>query len=146
MKFITNFKTMCNYKRAHFGIQYEGESITSLNLRMNIHRGGKRGYEISIDHYRNVCKNVAFESKSLKSCHEIVMKMYRLQHEDYWMKTLHTVYPYSLNQKTKFMNEDSRKRILFPRHTVVNALLIPKYGPKSLIMSFYLTLKVSSIF
>ena len=74
------------------------------------------------------------------------MKMYRLQHEDYWMKTLRTVYPYSLNQKTKFMNEDSRKRILFPRHTVVNALLIPKYGPKSLIMSFYLTLKVSSIF
>ena len=37
MKFTTNFKTMCNYKPAHFGIQYEGESITSLNLRMNIH-------------------------------------------------------------------------------------------------------------
>ena len=51
---------MCNYKRTHFGIQYEGESITSLNLRMNIHRGGKPGYEIFIDHYSNVCKNVAF--------------------------------------------------------------------------------------
>ena len=87
-----------------------------------------------------------FESKSLKSCHEIVMKMYRLQREDYWMKTFRTVYPYSLNQKTKVMNKDSHKRIRFPRYTVVNALLIPKHGPKSLIMTFYLTLKVSSIF
>ena len=61
MKFTTNFKTMCNYyKRAHFGIQYEDESITSLNLRMNIHRRGKSGYKISIDHYRNVCKNATF--------------------------------------------------------------------------------------
>ena len=38
------------------GIQYVGESITPVNLRMNVHRKGKSGCEISINHYRNVCK------------------------------------------------------------------------------------------
>ena len=33
------------------------------------------------------------------------MLKYRLQQEDYWMKTLQTVYPYGLNEKTKFMNK-----------------------------------------
>ena len=51
---------MCNYQRTHFGIQYEGKSITSLNLRMNIHRRGKPEYEISIDHFRNVGINATF--------------------------------------------------------------------------------------
>ena len=45
---------------AHCGIQYIGESITPLNLRTNIHRRGKSGCEISIDHYRNVFKNAIF--------------------------------------------------------------------------------------
>ena len=30
------------------------------------------------------------------------------------MKTLHTVHPYSLNERTKFMNKDSSIRKLFP--------------------------------
>ena len=34
----------------HYGIQYVGESITQLNLIMNIHGKGKSGPEISIDH------------------------------------------------------------------------------------------------
>ena len=58
-----------------------------------------------------------FEFKSLKSYHEIVMKMYRLQREDYWIKTLRTVYPYGLNEKTKFMNKNSHKRRFFPRYS-----------------------------
>ena len=33
------------------GIQYVGESIIPINKRMNIHRKGKSGCEISINHY-----------------------------------------------------------------------------------------------
>ena len=33
------------------------------------------------------------------------MLEYCLRHEDYWMKTLQTVYPHGLNEKTKFMNK-----------------------------------------
>ena len=27
---------------------------------MNIHRKGKPGFEISINHYKNICKNISF--------------------------------------------------------------------------------------
>ena len=33
------------------------------------------------------------------------MLEYQLQHEDYWMKTLCTVYRYGLNERTKYMNQ-----------------------------------------
>ena len=36
------------------GVQYVGESIVPVNLRMNIHRRGKSGCEIAIDHFKNV--------------------------------------------------------------------------------------------
>ena len=42
------------------------------------------------------------------------MLEYRLQPEDYWMKTLRAIYPYGLNKKTKFMNRDSPIGKLFP--------------------------------
>ena len=35
------------------------------------------------------------------------MLEYRLQREDYWMKTLLTVYPDGLNERSKLMNKDS---------------------------------------
>ena len=38
----------------------------------------------------------------------------RLQSEDYWMKKLRSVYPYVLNERTKFMNKDSSIGKLFP--------------------------------
>ena len=41
-------------------VQYVGESVTPLNLRMNVHRRGKSGCEIAIDHYKNVCPNATF--------------------------------------------------------------------------------------
>ena len=34
------------------------------------------------------------------------MLEYCLQREDYWMKTLHIIYPYGLNEKTKFKNKN----------------------------------------
>lgn len=44
----------------HYGIQYVCESITPLNLKMNIHRRRKSGCKSFIDHYRNDCKNAIF--------------------------------------------------------------------------------------
>ena len=42
------------------GIQHVGESITPVNLRMNIHRICKSGCEHSINHYKNICKGASF--------------------------------------------------------------------------------------
>ena len=93
----------------HCGIQYVGESITPLNLRVNNHRIGKSKCEI-------FAKMQHFRSKSLKSCRgngygngikNNAMLEYRFQREDYWMKTFCTVYYYGQNERTKFMNKDS---------------------------------------
>lgn len=45
---------VCKFMYTHFGNQYTGETITTCNLRMNIHRRRKSGNEMSIDHYSNV--------------------------------------------------------------------------------------------
>jgi hypothetical protein len=50
------------------------------------------------------------------------MLEYRLQREDHWMKTLRTVYPYGLNERTKFMNKDLPTGKLFPS--------LPRHGTK----------------
>ena len=42
------------------------------------------------------------------------MLEYRLQQEDYWMKTLRTIYPYEVNEKTKVMNKNVPVGKLFP--------------------------------
>ena len=42
------------------GVQYVGESIVPVNLRMNVHRKGKSGCEILIDHFTNVCPGANF--------------------------------------------------------------------------------------
>ena len=60
---------------AHSRIQYVGESIAPLNLRMNIERRGKSGCEISIDHYTDFGKMQHFKSKSFKNYHEMVTNM-----------------------------------------------------------------------
>ena len=57
MKLTENFKTICG---TECGIQYVCESITPLNLRMNIYRTGKSGSEISINHCRYASKNSRF--------------------------------------------------------------------------------------
>ena len=83
---------------------------------MNILRRGKPGCEISIDHYRNFCKNATFSIQVIKKLpvnshkngiKDNVMLECRPQREDYWMKTFRTVYPYDLNERTKFINKDS---------------------------------------
>ena len=47
-------------------VQYVGESVVSLNKRMNIHRKGKSGCEISIDHYKNVCPKGSFKHSNFR--------------------------------------------------------------------------------
>jgi len=112
-------------------VQYVGESVIPVNKRMNIHRKGKSGCEIAIDHYKNVCPGATFSVQILEKLPgngykngkvDPAMLKYRLEREDYWIKTLRTVYPYGLNDRTKFMNKMSPIGKLFPS--------LPRHGPK----------------
>ena len=47
-------------------VQYVGESVIPLHLRMNIHRKGKSGCEILINHFTKVCPNASFLFKFWK--------------------------------------------------------------------------------
>ena len=112
-------------------VQYVGESVVPVNLRMNIHRKGKTGCEVLIDHFSNVCPGSSFSIQILEKLpgngytNGIVdeqMRKYRLEREDYWIKTLRTVYPYGLNDRTKSMNTDAPIGKLFPS--------LPRHGLK----------------
>ena len=50
------------------------------------------------------------------------MLKYRLEREDHWIKTLRTVYPYGLNERTKSMNKNFPTGKLFPS--------LSRYGTK----------------
>ena len=119
----------CNF----CNIQYVGESVIHLNLRMNIHRKGKTGCEVLIDHFSNVCCGCSFRIQILEKlpgdgyCQgnkriDDNMRKYRLEREDHWIKTLRTVYPYGLNDRTKSMNSDVPIGQLFPP--------LPRHGTK----------------
>ena len=112
-------------------IQYVGESVVNVNLRMNVHRKGKSGCEICIDHFKNVCPGSSFSIQILEKLPgngylngnlDQNMLKYRLEREDYWIKTLRTVYPYGLNQRTKFMCSSKPIGKLFPP--------LPRYGER----------------
>ena len=51
---------------------------------------------------------------------------------DYWMKTLRSVYPFALEDRTKFMNKDSTIGRFFSHHfqDMVTGLLKPEHGLK----------------
>ena len=94
-------------------IQYVGESVTPVNLRMNIHRKGKSGCEHSINHYKNVCKCASFfihilekieEDGFINGQRDFAVKKVRFQREDYWMKKLHTIYSHSLIDRAESCN------------------------------------------
>ena len=113
------------------GVQYVGESIVPVNLRMNVHRKGKSGCEILIDHFSNVCHGSNFSIDILEKLPgngylngsiDAEMRKYRLEREDYWIKTLRTVYPYGLNDRTKSINSDTPVGKLFPP--------LPRHGNK----------------
>ena len=111
------------------GLQYVGESIVPVHKRMNTHRTAKSGCTTSIEHYREVCPGAGFTIQIIEKLpgngytNGVMDKdvlRYRLQREDYWMKTLRTIYPYGLNEKTKDMNKDLPVGKLFPS--------LPRYG------------------
>ena len=113
------------------GVQYVGESIVPVNLRMNVHRKGKTGCEILIDHFSNVCPGSLFSIDILEKLPgdgyengsiDDKMRKYRLEREDYWMKILRTVYPYGLNDRAKSINSDNPVGHLFPP--------LPRHGNK----------------
>ena len=113
------------------GVQYVGESIVPVNLRMNIHRRGKTGCEILIDHFSNVCPDATFSIDILEKLPgdgykdgaiDDKMREYRLKREDFWMKTLRTVYPYGLNDRAKSINSNIPIGKLFPP--------LPRHGNK----------------
>ena len=90
---------------------------------MNIHKKRKTGCKIPINHCKNVCKNTSFTIQIIEKwpgngCKNESMdhKMleYCLQQEDYWVKTLHTIYPYGLNKKTKVVNKNVPVCKFFP--------------------------------
>ena len=92
-------------------VQYVGESVIPLHRRMNIHRRGKSGCEIAIDHFKNVCPGATFTIQILESLpgngySNGSLDRAMLEREDHWMKTLRTVYPYGLNERTKFIHKD----------------------------------------
>ena len=104
-------------------IQYVGESISPLHMRMNIHRTGKTGCSHCIEHFSNVCPGSTFTIQVIEKLPgngyingsiDATMREYRLKREDFWMKTLRTVYPYGLNEKTKFMSRNVPIGKLFP--------------------------------
>ena len=73
---------------------------------MNVHRRGKSGCEISISHYKNVCPNASYTIQILEKLpgngyknvsKDMEMLEYRLEREDYSVKKLRTVYPYTVN-------------------------------------------------
>ena len=113
------------------GVQYVGESITPLHLRVNVHRRGKSGCEIAINHFRNVCPDNNFTVQILEKLPgngyidgriDPDMRQQRLKREDHWIKTLRTVYPYGLNKRTKGMNEILPVGKLFPS--------LPRFGSR----------------
>ena len=97
-------------------IQYVGETIIPMHSRMNIHRKGKTGCEIAINHFTNVCPGAKFSIRVLEKLsgngykngkRDKEMYKHRLEREDFWMKKLRTLYPYGLNEKSKDMNKKS---------------------------------------
>ena len=95
--------TTCN-------IQYVGETTQPLHKRINLHRTSKAGCEKFINHFETTCKK-EFDIQIIEKLEgtgydgqvqmdkEQLMK--RLESEDKAMKSLRTIYPYGLNERTK---------------------------------------------
>ena len=90
--------------------QYIGETCIPLNKRLNIHRTATSGCEIFIDHFSTCCKGKSFTMQVIEifvgdgyknGIVDAEMRSVRKEREEWWMKTLRTVYPYGLNDQAK---------------------------------------------
>ena len=88
----------------------------------NIHRTATSGCEIFIDHFANCCKGASFTIQVIEIFQgdgykngtvDPDMRAFRKEREDWWMKTLRTVYPYGLNDQAKGKNSSSSIGSLF---------------------------------
>ena len=70
-------------------------------------------HQHSINNYKNICKGASFSIHILEKLEgynfingqrDFTVQKLCLQREDYWMKTLCTIYPYGLNEKAKNSN------------------------------------------
>ena len=104
-------------------MQYVAKSITSINLRMNIHQRDESGCEHSIHYCKNICKGASFSTHILEKLdrdgfingqRDFAVQKLRLQREDYWMKKLRTKYPYGLNERAKNSSLEQPTCKLFP--------------------------------
>ena len=104
-------------------LQYVGETTQPLHKRINIHRTAKSGCEHMINHYKDVCAGAHFTIQILecfpgtgyvdgKPCSDA--RKIRLDREEYWMKTLRTIYPYGLNDRVRQFSQNSSVGSLFP--------------------------------
>jgi len=121
-------------KSCHY--QYVGESCIPLHERINIHRTSKSGCEIFIDHFSSCCPGQSFRIQVIEVFEgdgytngrvDEDMRRVRREREDWWMKTLRTIYPYGLNDQHKKKHSTSSVGLLFfpltryaPRSTVRN--------------------------
>ena len=117
------------------GYQIVGESIVQLNLRMNIYRTAEEGCEEFIHHFSNNCPNATFSIQIIEKLKgtgylqngdiDEDMRSYRLEREDFWIKTLRTIFPYGLNDKAKRKNWN-------PNNIIGNLFhKLPRYGDRS---------------
>jgi hypothetical protein len=101
-------------KKCHY--QYVGESCIPLHERINIHRTSKSGCEIFIDHFSSCCQAQSFYIQVIEVFEgdgytngkvDEDMRRIRREREDWWMKTLRTIYPYGLNDQHKKQHSTS---------------------------------------
>ena len=116
-------------------VQYVGESAIPLHKRINIHRRGKSGCEVLINHFTNVCPNSSFTIQILEvlpgngyknGALDLEMMAHRKDREDFWMKRMRTIYPYGLcdkYKKDKLVPVDAPIGKLFPP--------LPRYGERT---------------
>ena len=104
-------------------IQYVGETTTPLNERMNRHRTAQSGCEHVLNHLKETCVGATFSIQILENfsgsgyVHKKVCpgaRAKRLKREDCWIKTLRTIYPYGLNERTRDNNNNIQIGSLFP--------------------------------
>ena len=104
-------------------LQYVGETATPLKDRMSRHKSPSSACQHVSYHINETCIGAKFSVQIIeklpgsgyvrnKVCPEI--RSERLNREDYWMKTLRTIYPYGLNSRAKNSNEDVSIGSLFP--------------------------------
>ena len=107
-------------KNCHY--QYVGETCIPLHERINIHRTSKSGCEIFIDHFSSCCVAQSFYINVIEIFEgdgyldgkvDEDMRRIRREREDWWMKTLRTIYPYGLNDQHKKQNTSSSVGSLF---------------------------------